>query len=121
MTIDRQDLELSPLRTFLAVVQYGSMGRTAAAVAKTQPAVSQQVVRLERIFGRKLFYRSRKGVKRTGHGELLVAYADCTIDLNEEALARLREESASGPVRLGVSEQTALAGLTRLRSNNSAL
>ena len=112
MTIDRKDLELSLLRTFLAVARHGSMGRTAAAVAKTQPAVSQQMLRLEKIIGRKLFYRSRGGVKLTSHGELLVTYANRAIDLHEEALARLREESASGPVRLGVSEQTALAALT---------
>ena len=112
MTTNREDLELSLLRTFLAVVRHGSMGRTAAAVAKTQPAVSQQMLRLEKIIGRKLFYRSRGGVKLTSHGELLVAYANRALDLNEEALARLREESASGPVRLGVSEQTALAALT---------
>jgi DNA-binding transcriptional LysR family regulator len=112
MTIDREDLELSLLRTFLAVVRHGSMGRTAAAVAKTQPAVSQQMLRLEKIIGRKLFYRSRNGVKLTSHGQLLETYANRAIDLNEEALTRLREESASGPVRLGVSEQIALAGLT---------
>ena len=112
MTIDRKDLELSLLRTFLAVALHGSMGRTAAAVAKTQPAVSQQMLRLENIIGRKLFYRSRGGVKLTSHGELLVTYADRAIDLNEEALALLREESASGPVRLEVGEQTALSALT---------
>jgi DNA-binding transcriptional LysR family regulator len=112
MTTDREDLELSLLRTFLAVVRHGSMGRTAAAVAKTQPAVSQQMLRLEKIIGRKLFSRSRGGVKLTRHGEMLVEYANRAVDLNEEALARLREEAASGPVRLGVSEETALAGLT---------
>jgi DNA-binding transcriptional LysR family regulator len=88
------------------------MGRTAAAIAKTQPAVSQQMQRLERIVGQKLFYRSRGGVTLTCRGELLLAYANRVIDLNEEVLARLREESAAGPVCLGVSEETALAGLT---------
>jgi DNA-binding transcriptional LysR family regulator len=88
------------------------MGRTAAAAAKTQPAVSQQMLRLEKIIGRKLFYRTRGGVKLTSHGELLVTYANRAVDLNDEALARLGEEAAAGPVRLGVSEQTALAGLT---------
>jgi DNA-binding transcriptional LysR family regulator len=112
MTIDREDLELRLLRTFLAVVRHGRMGRAAAEVAKTQPAVSQQILRLETIVGRKLFSRSRDGVKLTGHGELLVAYANRAIDLNEEALARLREEFVSGPVRLGVSEETVLARLT---------
>src|SRR5258708_10095214 len=112
ITTDRRDLELSLLRTFLAVVRIGSMGRTAVAVAKTQPAVSQQMQRLEQIVGRKLFYRSRGGVSLTSHGELLVAYATRAIDLNDQVLARLREESTSGPVCLGVSEETALAGLT---------
>src|ERR1035437_1794449 len=88
MTIDRKDLELSLLRTFLAVVQHGSMGRTAAAVARTQPAVSQQMLRLEKVIGRKLFYRSRGGVKLTSHGELLVTYANRAVDLNAEAPAR---------------------------------
>jgi DNA-binding transcriptional LysR family regulator len=111
MTAVREDLELNLLRTFLAVVRYGSMGRTAAAVAKTQPAVSQQMLRLEKIIGRKLFYRNRDGVKLTSHGELLVAYANRAVDLNEEALTRLREEFASGPVRLGVTEPAALTGL----------
>ena len=112
MTNDQKDLELSLLRTFLAVVQHGSMGRTAAAAMKTQPAVSQRMLRLEKIIGRKLFYRSRNGVKLTSHGELLVAYANRAIDLNEETLAQLREGPASGPVRIGVSGETALAGLT---------
>jgi len=111
MTIDREDLEFSLLRTFLAVVQHGSMGRAAAANATTQPTMSQRILRLEKIIGRKLFSRSRDGLKLTGHGELLVAYAHPAIELNEEALARLREESVSGPVRLGASEETVLARL----------
>jgi DNA-binding transcriptional LysR family regulator len=111
MTNAHRDLEFSLLRTFLAVVAHGSMARTAAAISKTQPAVSQQMQRLERLVGRKLFYRSRGGVTLTCHGELLVTYANSAIALNEEVLARLHEESASGPVCLGVSEEMALAGL----------
>ena len=100
------------LRTFLAVVGHGSMARTAAAIAKTQPAVSQQMHRLESIVGQKLFYRSRRGVTMTSHGELLAAYAKRVIDLNEEVLARLREESASESGCLGASEEMAVSGLT---------
>ncbi len=111
MTIDRGDLEVGLLRMFLAVAQHGTMGRAAEANATTQPTVSQRILRLEKIVGRKLFSRNRGGLKLTGHGELLVAYANRAIDLNEEALARLREESVSGPVRLGASEETVLARL----------
>ena len=111
MMIDRGDLDVGLLRMFLAVAQHGTMGRAAAANATTQPTVSQRILRLEKIVGRKLFSRNRGGLKLTGHGELLVAYANRAIDLNEEALARLREESVSGPVRLGASEETVLARL----------
>lgn len=112
MTTHQNDLEFSLLRTFLAVIRYGSMGRAATAVCRTQPAVSQQMSRLEKIIGKKVFSRTRGGVKLTRHGEMLLPYANRALELNEEALARLREESASGQVRLGVSEDTALAGLT---------
>ena len=112
MTINDQDLDLSLLRTFLTVMRHGSMGRAAAEVAKTQPAVSQRILRLEKIIGQKLFFRRRDGLKLTGHGELLVEYANRAIDLNEEALARLRRQSVSGPVRIGVSEEGILAHLS---------
>jgi DNA-binding transcriptional LysR family regulator len=108
----QNDLEFSLLRTFLAVIRYGSMGRAATAVCRTQPAVSQQMLRLEKIIGKKVFSRARGGVKLTRHGEMLVPYANRVLELNEEALARLREEVASGLVRLGVSEDTALTALT---------
>jgi DNA-binding transcriptional LysR family regulator len=112
MTTCHNDLEVSLLRTFVAVIRYGSMGRAATAVCRTQPAVSQQMARLEKIIGKKVFSRTRGGVKLTRHGEMLLPYANRALELNEEALATLRNESASGLVRLGVSEDTALAGLT---------
>jgi DNA-binding transcriptional LysR family regulator len=112
MTIYPNDLEFSLLRTFLAIVHYGSMGRAASAVCITQPAVSQQMSRLEKIIGQKIFSRTKGGVKLTRHGEMLVPYANRALELNQEALARLREESASGLVGLGISEDTAPRSLT---------
>src|SRR5450755_3924535 len=105
----QNDLEFSLLRTFLAVIRHGSMGRAAAAVHRTQPAVSQQMSRLEKIIGNKVFSRTKGGVTLTRHGETLVTYANRALELNEEALARLREDALSGPLRIGVSEDTALA------------
>jgi DNA-binding transcriptional LysR family regulator len=98
MTTYQNDLEFSLLRTFLAIVRYGTMRRAATAVCRTQPAVSQQMFRLEKIIGQKVFSRTRGGVKLTHHGEMLVPYANHALELNDEALARLREESASGPL-----------------------
>jgi DNA-binding transcriptional LysR family regulator len=105
------DLELSLLRTFLAAVRHGSLGKTAAAVDMTQPAVSQQMLRLERIVGQKLFARGRNGITLTHHGDLLISYANRAVDLNEEMLVRLRAEHAPERVVLGMSADVALVGL----------
>jgi DNA-binding transcriptional LysR family regulator len=108
---DRRDLEFGLLRTFLAVAHHGSLGRTAAAMAMTQPAVSQQVSRLERIVGQALFERGRNGVKLTHHGELLVSYANRAIDLSEETLMRLRGDRPCECIRLAMSADVALMGI----------
>ena len=112
MRMDREDLELNLLRTFLGVVQHGSMGRTAAALGKTQAGVSQRMLLLEKIIGRTVFTRGRDGVTLTSHGELLVAHAQRAIALSEETLVRLRQASVSSSVRLGVSEEAAFGQLT---------
>jgi DNA-binding transcriptional LysR family regulator len=108
--VESKNLELSLLRTFLALVQHGSMGKTAAAARVTQPAVSAQVLRLENIVGRRLFVRNRNGAKLTAHGELLITYANRAVALNEEALARLRGETMRQRVTLGMSTEVAMIG-----------
>lgn len=97
------DLELGLLRTFLAVVDCGTLRKTAAAIDKTQPAVSHQMLRLEKIVGHKLFARGRNGITLTHHGELLMAYANRAVDLNDEILVRLRGERPGGRVAIGMS------------------
>lgn len=113
MAIQRMDgdLELSLLRTFLAVVDCGTLGKAADATEMTQSAVSQQMLRLEKIVGEKLFARGRNGITLTRHGELLMAYANRALDLNQEMLVRLRGEKVGGRVELGMSNGVALAGL----------
>src|SRR5271157_2331263 len=105
------DLELGLLRTFLVAVDCGSLRKTAAAIDKTQPAVSHQMLRLEKIVGHKLFARGRNGITLTHHGELLMAYASRAVDLNDEILVRLRGERPGGRVAIGMSNGVAMAGL----------
>jgi DNA-binding transcriptional LysR family regulator len=106
------DLEIGLLRMFVAVVECGSMGRAAAAVEMTQPAVSQQMLRLERIVGQKLFARGRNGIALTSDGRLLVKYAGRVLDLNNEILLRFRRDRSQSLVALGVSGGIAMAGLS---------
>jgi DNA-binding transcriptional LysR family regulator len=109
--METDNLDLGLLRTFLALVEHGSMGKTAAAVDKTQPAISQQMLRLEKIIGQKLLARGRNGIKLTPHGQLLVTYAHRAVDLNEEILLRLRGKGAGRRAAVGMSADGALVGL----------
>lgn len=105
------DLDVRLLRTFLAVVEHGTFGKTAVALKKTQPAVSQQILQLEATVGHKLLIRGRSGINLTHHGELLANYANRVLQLNEEALFDLRQESTTNRVTLGISPDIALTEL----------
>jgi DNA-binding transcriptional LysR family regulator len=105
------NVEVGLLRMFLAVVEHGSIGKTAVAVDKTQPAISQQMLRLEKIVGQKLFARGRDGIKLTRHGQLLETYAHRALEFNEEILLSLRGETPSRRMAVGMSVDVALVGL----------
>ena len=105
------DVEVGLLRMFSAVAEYGSMAKAATAFDMTQPAVSQQMLRLEHTLGQKLFSRGRKGITLTHHGELLIKYAGRVLDLNDEILLRFRGDRPHHPVTLGMSGGIGMAGL----------
>jgi DNA-binding transcriptional LysR family regulator len=62
-------LELRHLRSFLAVVEHGSLGRAAEIVGVTQPALSRQMRELEYDVGVALFSRESRGMEITPAGE----------------------------------------------------
>src|SRR4051812_4935130 len=64
------------LLTFREVARQRSFSRAAAALALSQPAVSQQVGALERELGTALLVRGRAGTVPTPAGQLLLAHAD---------------------------------------------
>jgi DNA-binding transcriptional LysR family regulator len=64
------------LLTFREVARHGSFSRAAAALARSQPAVSHQVGALERELGTALLVRGRAGAVLTPAGELLLTHAD---------------------------------------------
>ena len=64
------------LLTFREVVRQGSFSRAAAALARSQPAVSQQMLALERELGTTLLVRGHAGTVPTAAGELLLEHAE---------------------------------------------
>ncbi|MBS0319716.1 MAG: LysR family transcriptional regulator [Proteobacteria bacterium] len=95
-------LELRQLRYLLALAEQGSLGRAAAALAMTQPALTRGLQQLEREVGAVLFERSKKGVAATDEGRVLVARAREVVAI-ADALDRdlLRKEPSHVHVTLG--------------------
>ena len=84
-----RNLDLTPLRSFVAVADAGGVTRAAGFLNLTQSAVSMQLKRLEDGLGLALPDRSGRGVALTPAGEQLLKYARRMVDLNDEIYARL--------------------------------
>jgi DNA-binding transcriptional LysR family regulator len=69
------ELELRHLRVLCAIADAGSVGRAAAQLGYSQPAVSTQLGRIERHLGEPLFERGTGGVRPTRYGAEVVAQA----------------------------------------------
>jgi DNA-binding transcriptional LysR family regulator len=106
ITIARRDmlrnLDLTALRSFLAIADAGGVTRAAASLNLTQSAVSMQIKRLEDVLQVQLLDRSARRVSLTASGEQLLGYARQMLALNDEALARLTHAEFDGMITLGV-------------------
>src|SRR5918999_398888 len=81
----------------------GSFSAAAEALSYSQPAVSQQIARLESQAGVKLIERQSKGVRLTAAGEALMRHTERILAQLAEAQAELGEiaSSARGRLRSG--------------------
>jgi DNA-binding transcriptional LysR family regulator len=98
----RRDIDTALLRAFVAVVETGSVTGAAALLNVTQAAVSQQLKRLEELFGTELFERHHRRLTLRPNGERLLAYAQRLIALNDEVFSAMSAPAYEGEVRLGV-------------------
>lgn len=97
-----RNLDLTALRSFVAVADSGGVTRAASLLNLTQSAVSMQVKRLEEALDLSLLDRAGRGVKLTVAGEQLLSYARRMLDLNDEVYNRLTDNAFEGEIRLGV-------------------
>jgi len=105
------DIDTSVLRTFLALAETGSFSRAGVMVGRSQSAVSQQIGKLEDLFGRSLLERTTRSVRLTPDGEHLLAHARAMVAQADAMLARFRAPDIAGEVRFGSPEDFASAYL----------
>lgn len=98
------DLDIALLRTFVAIVDTGSLTSAGRAVGRTQPAITHQIYRLEQSVGRKLFDENRRKLTLTRDGENLLEFARAILRLNDEARGRMATNDIAGHVKLGTPD-----------------
>jgi DNA-binding transcriptional LysR family regulator len=97
-----RQLDLSLLRSFVAVADAGGVTRASGLLHLTQSAVSMQIKRLEEALDLRLLERSGRGVSLTASGEHLLGYARRMLAINDECLTRLTHQAFEGEITLGV-------------------
>jgi DNA-binding transcriptional LysR family regulator len=97
-----RNLDITTLRSFIAVSDSGGVTRAAAFLNLTQSAVSMQIKRLEESLGLTLLDRQGRGVALTSAGEQLLTYARRIVDLNDEVYGKLTNTVWEGEIVLGV-------------------
>lgn len=100
-----QDLDISLLRTFVAIVDTGGLTSAGRKVGRTQPAITHQIRRLEEAVGKPLFGGDkRRDMSLTHDGEVLLEFARSILRLNDEARGRFSVPDIAGRVTLGTPD-----------------
>ena len=95
-------ITLSQLRTFLAVINAGSVRVAAESLFVTQPAVSAAIASLERELGVTLVTRNGRGIRLTTAGTAFADDVRMSLGVLDQGCRRARsiEDPAQGTVRL---------------------
>ncbi|HEY3734868.1 MAG TPA: LysR family transcriptional regulator [Streptosporangiaceae bacterium] len=93
------DLELRHLRVVQAVADAGSLTKAAARLGVSQPALTAQLARIERMLGGRLFARGPRGAEPTALGRFIVGRAEALLADMDALLGAARQKVAGMTVR----------------------
>ena len=88
-------IDFKKLKSFVSVVDAGSMSRAANALRIAQPALSQHIASLEAHFKHKLLLRSNTGIAPTEAGFALYRHAQAMLKQLELAQRDVTRATAS--------------------------
>jgi len=97
-----RNLDMAPVRAFLAVVDSGGVTSAASLLGLSQGAARQQIKRLEEALGCRLFERQGRRLVLAPAGERLLAQARRLVAQNDELVSAMRAPAFEGEVRFGV-------------------
>lgn len=95
------------LRSFVAIVEAGSMAQATETIFLTQSALSLQMKRLEDTLQQKLFRKDGRRLLLTPVGEELVTYARQILALNDQIVQTLGQDFDPDPIAVGMVQDFA--------------
>jgi len=104
-------MDTRQLRYFVQTVESGSMSKASRELCIAQPALSQQLAKLEDQVGKPLLVRSSKGITPTENGLALYHHARFMLRQLDQALSIARSETGpvQGMVTVGLPATTVAA------------
>lgn len=109
------------LRTFLAILDAGSVTGGAERIGRSQSATSLQIRQLEEVVGQPLFRRHGRGVSLTIAGEKLRPVAREVVRSLDATLSELRGGGLKGKLRIGMPDDHSRSELANIISSFAAL
>ncbi|WP_414147697.1 LysR family transcriptional regulator [Erwinia sp. BNK-24-b] len=100
----RVNLDVQSLRSFIKVAEVKNFTRAAELINLTQPAISQQIRRLEELLDTPLFARQNKQVLLTPAGEQLLKHAREIVESNDRIAELFHSKNKKEVVTLGMPE-----------------
>lgn len=87
-------MHIESLKYFQEIAKLKSISKVANNSHISQPALSQQIQKLEDSLGKKLFTRSNKGVRLTESGSIVLKYANNIIRTYNKMLSNLNDQKS---------------------------
>ncbi|MGO8909431.1 MAG: LysR substrate-binding domain-containing protein [Bradyrhizobium sp.] len=96
-------LDIDTLRSLVAIADMKSFSRVAERLGRSQSAISLRIARLEVLVGHSVIERARgRVIGLTPRGERLVEHARQIIELNERAVASVRQPASGAHIKVGM-------------------
>ncbi len=109
-------MEIRVLRYFLEIAREENMTRAADSLHISQPSLSKEIKALEAELGKKLFTRTRSGLKPTEAGMLLRRRTEDILEMVDKTAAEFSalDEINGGDIYIGCAESEQIRHLARV-------
>ena len=91
-------MDLGQLRYFSKIVEHRSFTRAAKDCSVSQPALSQQIAKLEKELGQPLFERQGRSIRLTPAGQVLQTHAEKILRLVDDAKRQITDDGQTGRI-----------------------